>query len=268
MMNTIARVFLSSALLAPAVLAADATVYDTFESWSTFRIPRVPGIEVKSHGGLNIRYFYVEDADKKPQLLIYSALELNQDHEGTPMRGVVAGKEMDGKHAKLNKGLTGDLYDFPCGAEGAKCRIIIYDGPQKAVITDMIARMEIIPGKAASAEDKQKVEDYYCKITAANTELTRALEKVKDAKTAAACLPQVRSLVPKLNSLDREFMSFRKQHPCAENMSLIYHMTSVMPEKFRTQSAKVREQQKKEVARIMKAAAYGNDELLRLLTSL
>lgn len=258
---------LAAALLIPAAWAADTAAYDTFESWSTFRIPKVPGISIQSHGGLNLRYFYVQEGDK-PQLLIYSALELNGDHEGTPMRGTVAGKEMAGKHAKLNKGLTGDMYDFPCGPEGAKCRIIIYDGPNKAAITDMVARMEIIPGKAASDEDKQKVEDYYRKITATHKKLTRALAEVKDARTAEACLPQVRNLAPKLSSLDNEFMTFRKQHPCAENMSLINHMMTVMPEKYRKQGAKAREEEKKEVSRILKEAAYGNDELLRILTSL
>lgn len=267
-MNSTIRAFLCSALPVPALLAADATVYDTFESWATFRMPRVPGIVVKSHGGLNIRYFYVEDADKRPQLLIYSALELNGDHKGTPMRGTVAGREMDGLHATLNNGLTGDLYDFPCGAEGAKCRIIIYDGPGKAAITDMVARMQIIPGKAASAEDKQKAELYYRMITAAHEELARILENVRNAGTAAACLPQLRSLAPRLDPLDREFMDFRRQRPCSENMSIVRHLTSVMPQEIRTQGLKARERQKEQVARVVKEAAYGNDELLRLLTTL
>lgn len=260
---------LAAALLPPAPLVAeDAAEYDTYEAWATIRIPRTPGVEIKEHDAPGIRYFFVEGERMEPRLLILSAQEPGTPAEGTPVRGVIAGRELEGTHVEISNHLSGDVYTFPCGAEGAKCRVVIYDGPCKAQMADLAARMQATPGPEPTEEDKAKALELFDKLSAANRTLAESLSKVTDEASARDMLPRVQADAKALRLADRVFQEHRTIRPYSEKMILTRYLTSGCDLPHRTESVEARRACREQANRLMQAGAFGVDELRRVLIAL
>lgn len=190
---------------APDMSAAEA---QTFRCYGSITLPVPPGAQVIPQEGVESYLLHVYGPDKKQGMTIYSGYTPSVSEEsGRPCPAVIAGESVQGKQLKDRR-----EYVLERGTQGAVLHIVVFNGDSQALMHAMLQGMVVQAPPSMPEDAKAQARAVFTETVGITAAVNKLFAGVKDAKSAAAAVPDLRVQLQALQKLEAASESLSRKY--------------------------------------------------------